>query len=63
MINWLTTSASILAIDRFAVSQSDVITTACPFRGMRDNLVIYDYHGNHLWTLGNKLNAIVTFQR
>ena len=30
------------------------------FNGLKDNLVIYDYHGNHLWTSGNKLNAIAT---
>ena len=26
------------------------------FNGERDNLVIYDYEGNHLWTSGDELN-------
>ena len=28
------------------------------FNGERDNLVIYDYEGNHLWTSGDELNFI-----
>jgi len=33
--------------------------TVNTFNGLKDNFVIYDYHGNHLWISGNKLNALV----
>ena len=31
---------------------------ACTFNGTRDNLVIYDYDGNRIWTSGDMLNAV-----
>ncbi len=34
---------------------------ACTFSGCRDNLVVYDYDGNHVWTSGNLLNAFAVF--
>ncbi|UCF49772.1 MAG: hypothetical protein JSU91_08485, partial [Thermoplasmatales archaeon] len=30
---------------------------ACTFSGIKDNLVIYDYFGNRLWTSGDLLNC------
>ena len=30
------------------------------FNGLKDNLIIYDYDGNHLWTSNHKLNPIAT---
>ena len=35
---------------------------ACTFRSAlgKDNLVIYDYDGNRIWTSGNMLNAVAT---
>ena len=34
---------------------------ACTFSGEKDNLVIYDYDGNRIWTSGNLLNAYALF--
>ena len=31
---------------------------ACTFHRLRDNLVIYDYYGERLWTSGDMLNAV-----
>jgi hypothetical protein len=33
---------------------------ACTFNGKSDNLVIYDYNGERIWTSGNLLNAVAT---
>ncbi len=34
---------------------------ACTFAGFRDNLVIYDYDGNRLWSSGDLLNVYAFF--
>jgi outer membrane protein assembly factor BamB len=34
---------------------------ACTFSGLKDNLVIYDYDGNRLWSSGNLLNVYAFF--
>lgn len=33
----------------------------CTFSGFKDNLVIYDYDGNRIWSSGNLLNAYALF--
>jgi len=34
---------------------------ACTFNGKRDNLIIYDYEGKHLWSSGEMLNPLSFF--
>ena len=34
---------------------------ACTFSGLKDNLVIYDYDGNRLWSTGDLLNIYSFF--
>jgi hypothetical protein len=34
---------------------------ACTFHGVYDNLVVYDYDGNHIWKSGNLLNCFSFF--
>ena len=34
---------------------------ACTFSGLKDNLVVYDYDGNRIWSSGDLLNAFAFF--